>query len=79
MNMKKLLPLITLFALLLVGCESESRVDKLKINCTNLRSLSTDSADRLKYAQQIILLAGQTIGEYADAAAFDFCGEFTKY
>ena len=53
-GMKKLFPLFTL-SLLLVGCES--RVDKLKIACSNVELFSDQSEYRAKFEKEIIQLA----------------------
>ena len=81
--MKKPLPLLTLSSLLLVvGCES--RVDKLKVACSNISASYISSAEMEPYANQVLSLASPPKGKddnpYNDASrAIIFCSNLQKY
>lgn len=76
--MKKFLPLLTL-SILLLGCES--RVDKLKVACSNVDAFSNDPEHKAKYEKQVIQLAElPTSGNdlYSEYPAI-FCDKFEEY
>ena len=76
--MKKILPLLTL-SLLLLGCES--RVDKLKVACSNIDAFSNDSEHKSKFEKQIIELAELPTADndlYSDYPTI-FCSKLEEY
>ena len=76
--MKKILPLLTL-SLLLLGCES--RVDKLKVACSNIDAFPNDLEHKSKSEKQIIKLAELPTAEndlYSEYPTI-FCENFEEY
>ena len=76
--MKKILPLLTL-SLLLLGCDS--RVDKLKVACSNVDAFSNDPEHKSKFERQIIQLAELPTADddlYSEYPTI-FCSKFEEY